>query len=262
MTQILDSNMQGLVLEVISANISDEVPDKKYVLYTLQIRYISGNDDLTPSVIQRRYTQFQNLYNSLYKEFPAKLGDISFPKKAYTGNFSNELIMERSTAFEQFLKHIASDSQLRTSKAMHLFLQEPELTDAKQQIEVKLYDVASQKLENIFRLLNKVFSDRSHEVLLILCRLVACSAESDTPDPARLKWANLALYRFNGVSDSDLLELYMPLLHSCVKIYNSNNQSAEELTSQLQKLQRKGMRDVEGRTLLIAIQELEEKMRH
>ena len=145
-----------MIFEIISARISEESEDKKYVVYTLQIRYISGSDDLSPSVVERRYTQFLNLFNSLKKEFPSLMANLLFPKKVFTGNFDNELISTRSTGFESLLKHISGESKLRTSKAMQIFLQEPELSRAKKLLDEKSYNEAYEVLESLFRLLNKV----------------------------------------------------------------------------------------------------------
>lgn len=260
MTQILSTEKQGLVFEIISARISEEPEDKKYVIYTLQIRFITGSDDLSPSVIERRYTQFASLYNVLKKGFPSSMTNIVFPKKVLTGNFDNELISARSSGFESLLKHISGESKLRTSKAMQIFLQEPEIMRAKELLDEKNYREAYTILENTFKLVNKVFSDRSHAVILTLCRLVACSAEI----PASLyslKWADLALYRFDGVSDSDILELYVPLLHTCIKIYYSNDKNKDELETQLQNFQRQGVKNIEGRkNLFTAVNEVEEKV--
>lgn len=260
MTQILNPDRQGLVFEIVSARISEESDDKKYVIYTLQIRYISGNDDLSPSAIERRYTQFFNLYNSLKKDFPTLMANMVFPKKVLTGNFDSKLISTRITAFESVLKHISSESKLRTSKAMQIFLQEPELSRVKELLDEKNYNEAYEILEQSFKLLNKVFLDRSHAVILNLCRLLGCSAE--IPGSVHsLKWADLTLYRFDGVSDSDLLELYVPLLHTCVKIYYANDKNTSDLEEQLLNFQRQGVKNIDGRrNILEAVNEVEKKI--
>ncbi|KAL1500963.1 hypothetical protein ABEB36_006373 [Hypothenemus hampei] len=257
MTQIMNSDKQGLNFEITSARISEET-QKRHVIYTLQIRYVSGVDDLTPSVIERRYTQFQSLFDSLKRDFPSEMTDVAFPKKVLTGNFDNELISARSTAFEKVLRRIALESKLRTSKAMQKFLQEPELNEAKILFDEKRYDVAFEKFLSMFRLLNKIFSDRSPAVLMVLCRLIACCFESPILSNS-VKWADLGLYRFDGVSDSDLLELYLPLLHASIKIYEANNKDAESLKSQLNTFQKQGMKDP-GKSLLEVLNEVEAKL--
>ncbi|ENN77449.1 hypothetical protein D910_10836 [Dendroctonus ponderosae] len=279
MTQIMNADKQGLIFEIISARISEKPEDKKYVIYTLQVRFISGNDDLTPSVIERRYTQFETLYTLLRKEFPTMFQDIAFPKKVLTGNFDNELITARSTAFEGILKRISQETKLRTSRAMQLFLQEPELSEAKQLLASHSYAAAYEGFQKIFKLLNKVsdfllfapegklnpnnavktFSDRSHAVILTLCRIVACCSECPTLEES-LKWTKLALYRFDGVSDSDVLELYLPLLNASIKVYEGHKKNTEELSAQIEMFRKQGVRDVEGRELARAVNEVEAKL--
>lgn len=153
---ILGSDKQGLTFEIISAKIANDSDEKKYVIYTLQVRFISGNDDLSPSIIERRYTHFLNLYNALKKEHAQLMTNVAFPKKVLMGNFDNELISARSSEFETFLKHVAQNSKLRTSNSILAFLQDVELNKAKSLIEKNDHIYAYPILENIFKLLNKV----------------------------------------------------------------------------------------------------------
>ncbi|KAJ8921063.1 hypothetical protein NQ315_015859 [Exocentrus adspersus] len=259
MTQIMGNDKQGLVFEIISARISDEVEERKHVIYTLQVRFISGNDDLSPSVIERRYTHFLNLYNDLRKEEPQLMANIAFPKKVLIGNFDNELISTRSTGFESLLKHISLEGKLRSSYALLKFLQEVELDKAKNLLEKKDHVFAYPILENNFKLLNKVFTDRSPAVLLALCRLLACTLF--IPEmPHSLKWADLALHRYDGVSDSDLLQLYVPLLHTCVRVWWQNGRNKDDLEQRLATLKKQGVK-VDGCTALLeAVNAVEEKI--
>ncbi|KAJ8968555.1 hypothetical protein NQ314_002219 [Rhamnusium bicolor] len=224
MTQIMGNDKQGLIFEIISARISDETEEKKHVIYTLQVRFISGNDDLSPSVIERRYTHFLNLYNALRKEQPQLMTHVAFPKKVLLGNFDNELISTRSTGFESLLKHISTESRLRTSDALLKFLQEVELNKAKELLEKRDNVYAYPVLENSFKLLNKFMTPCLHLV--------------NSEMPHSLKWADLALHRYEAVSDSDLLELYVPLLHTCIRVWWKNNRNKDELEQRLSKLQK------------------------
>lgn len=150
------NDKQGLTFEIISAKIADQTEEKKHVIYTLQVRFISGNDDQCPSAIERRYTHFLNLYNSLKKEHPQLMANVIFPKKVLYGNFDNELISTRSTGFESLLKHISQESRLRNSNAMLSFLMDVELNQAKDLLDHKDFHNAYPLLEKGFKLLNKV----------------------------------------------------------------------------------------------------------
>lgn len=153
---LLGNDKQGLTFEIISAKIADQTDERKHVIYTLQVRFISGNDDQCPSAIERRYTNFLNLYNDLKKEQPQLMTNVLFPKKVLYGNFDNELISTRSTGFESLLKHISLESRLRNSNAMLTFLTDVEMTQAKVLWEKKEYEFVFPLFEKTFKLLNKV----------------------------------------------------------------------------------------------------------
>lgn len=70
----------------------------------------------------------------------------------------------------------------------------------------------------------QVYTDRSRVVLSALCRVVGCAGLSDgaLAGPVE-RWAQLALKRYEAVSDSDLLLVYIPLLHTCISIWLVNH---------------------------------------
>ncbi|KAL3280556.1 hypothetical protein HHI36_003785 [Cryptolaemus montrouzieri] len=150
MTQISGSAKNSLVFQIISARIQEEENEKKYVIYNLQVRHISGNDDLSPSLIERRYSHFLNLYNSLKTEYPDLMVSIDFPKKVFLGNFDNNLISARSTGFENLFNHVSQNNNLRNSKSLVVFLQEPELTKAKEFLMKNEFSDAFPILESLF----------------------------------------------------------------------------------------------------------------
>ncbi|KAF5298380.1 hypothetical protein FQR65_LT01158 [Abscondita terminalis] len=246
------------VIEITSAHIA-ESEGKKYVVYTLQIRHVTGADDLRPAILERRYTDFCNLYTALKKDFPEEMVSVVFPKKVLMGNFDNRVISVRSTGFESLLKHVLIDSKLRNSNALLSFLQDIELNEAKCHLNVKEFTSAVTLLENNFWLLNKVYTDRSPAVLLALCRLLGCCI-SMPGSPDAEKWADLALHRYEGVCDSDLLELYLPLLHVCNKIWWQNGRNREILEMRLQTLRQQGLKFNESLSLLEAVEGVEKKL--
>lgn len=82
-----DTNLkQSLVFEITSAYINEkEGIDKKHVVYTLQVRHITTRDDASPATLERRYTDFLNLYNGLRAEQPQLMASVPFPKKVLIG---------------------------------------------------------------------------------------------------------------------------------------------------------------------------------
>ncbi|XP_077297272.1 sorting nexin 21 isoform X2 [Arctopsyche grandis] len=240
--------------------------DKRYVLYTICVRQNTLREDLDPSYIQRRYTQFLELYNSLKKDFSSLMSTFNFPKKVMVGNFSSALIACRSAYFVSLLEHIIKETRLREAQCTMAFFQDVELAEAKNLMNANKYDQALSTLENLFKLLNRVYTDRSHIVIMSLCRLVACgiggssatSSENAVLAGPTERWAKLALHRFDGVSDTDLLSLYVPLLKSCILIWKTLGKDSKSLEDTLDNMKRVGMRVDNSSSLSEAIEKLEE----
>lgn len=192
---------------------------RRYVVYFLTVRQDSDVMDAQPATIERRYTDFRDLYQCLKRAHPNELNNFNFPNKVLMGNFSSDLIAERSTAFEVFLTHVARNAKLRESPTFLRFLQHDELSRACQFLDERRNEMAIPLLENCFRLLNKVYMNRSRPVLLILCRLVAACTVSPVPHHSAERWALLAINRFDTLCDIDLLPLYIPLLHTCTHLW-------------------------------------------
>lgn len=243
--------------EIVSSRTVEVEKEKKYVAYMLQARQDTTDSrvaDPDPANVERRYTHFLDLYNGLKKEWPALLNNIAFPRKIVMGNFDPNLITTRCTAFEALLELISSDSRLRDSPAAISFFQDIELNDARKLISEKGYDTALFTLETSFKLLNKVYTDRSRVVLSVLCRIVACADASGgaLAGPVE-RWAQLALKRYEAVSDSDLLLIYVPLLHSCISIWETLGRDKSKLVEELNDLRKRGMKVDDVPTLMEAI---------
>ncbi|XP_054743127.1 sorting nexin-20 isoform X2 [Anastrepha obliqua] len=235
----------------------EDLKVKRYVVYELSVRQDSSIIDPQPASIQRRYTDFRNLYNSFKKDFPNKMSSLYFPNKVLVGNFSADLIAERSAAFESFLTHVASNSILRDTPEFLHFLQDNELSKACQLLDERRNEMAIPLLENCFRLLNKIFMDRSRPVLLILCRLVAACTMSPVPHHSAERWATLALSRYDTLCDIDLLQLYIPLLHTCTHLWWQRGLDQKPITDRLEEMSRKGINTKNGPTLIQAIHKLD-----
>lgn len=61
-------------------------------------------------------------------------------------------------------------------------------------------------------------------------------------------------------SDTDLLELYIPILVTCMRIWDQNGQNKEFLEHRLLSLKRQGMKISENPSLLEEINKLEKKI--
>ncbi|XP_022185631.1 sorting nexin-20 [Nilaparvata lugens] len=206
--------------EVVSGRILDVDVDRKHVAYTIVVTNDSKELDRNPNVIERRYTDFLDLYSKLRHTFPHHFTSFNFPKKLFIRNFAPESITTRRLAFEELLNLIDQQQALKESGHFISFLQNRELLEAKVWIESNRFDQAIPLVENTFRLLNKVHTDRHPAVLSCLCLLVACCDAYNYY--CATYFAELALHRYEAVSDADLLQFYVPLLYVCLQRYQDS----------------------------------------
>ncbi|KAE8737854.1 hypothetical protein FOCC_FOCC016684 [Frankliniella occidentalis] len=246
--------------EIVSVRIVRiEAGQKKHVAYTISIRKDGETPDPHPAVIERRYSDFLDLFLALRKEFPTLMSNVSFPRKVLIGNFGPVVIESRQKGFEMLLKHTTKNEKLSQSANLAAFLQNAEQQEAQAWMIQQRYDLAIPLLENAFRLLNKLYTDRHPYVIIALCRLVACcvadTKESHLGGRAE-KFAELALRRFEAVSDADLLKYYIPLLQLCVHLWWTLGKDKQPLTNRLEDLKLRGIQ-VDGLpTLLEAMLEI------
>uniref|UniRef100_A0A1B6MFY2 PX domain-containing protein n=1 Tax=Graphocephala atropunctata TaxID=36148 RepID=A0A1B6MFY2_9HEMI len=212
---------------------------KKYVSYTITISKKGSTPDSHPSVIERRYTEFLELYTGLQHNYPRIAFCLPFPKKALFGNFSQEIITERSVDFRILLTFISKFENVMESHSTISFFVGKEQSLALKLISEMKYNEAVVPLEMTFRLLNKLFTNRHPLVLRSLCLLVACCDKAG--DPHVRTYAQTAVTRFEAVSDVDSLRYYVPLLQLCVRLLPET----EALQDRLSCMKRRGIR-VEG----------------
>lgn len=216
---------------------------KKYVVYDLTCRQDTHiKADASPATIERRYSDFLKLYEAFKKNSPQLIANVAFPKKRIMGNFSCELIAERALAFENFLDYVISVPSLRDSEPFLGFLQDDELDRACRLLDERRNEVSVPILENIFQLVNKVYLDKSKPVLLLLCRLVAACTTSPIPHPSSEKYVELALRRFDHVSDVEMLVLYIPLLNTCSYLFWQKGRDAQLIHDRLEQMGSKGIK--------------------
>lgn len=154
------------VVKNVSSTVTFEIPfaspgknwdsnSKQFVLYTLSVRYFLSQDS-NPVVIHRRYNHFRQLYQQLCVDHQDIMQSVNFPRRVLFGNFSSQVIAERSNAFEIFLNYIVESSVLRESQHFIQFLQGIELIEACRLLDERKNEQAVPILEGCFRLLNKV----------------------------------------------------------------------------------------------------------
>lgn len=90
----------------------------------------------------------------------------------------------------------------------------------------------------------------------MLCRLVAACTTAPVPHPSAMTWCEEALRRFEGVSDSDSLTMYIPLMQTCVHLWWQQGQENSQLVEVLKNMKIRGIA-IDVQTLTQAIHALD-----
>ncbi|KAH7642391.1 Phosphatidylinositol binding [Dermatophagoides farinae] len=179
-----------VIFEIIKARtITNNETRQKFVNYTILMKRVPGLET-EPAIIERRYSEFRNFYNAIKRKYPLLLKDIIFPKKIFIGNFSAEVIAERSLAFQKFLTYCLSLPEIRSSKEFAQFLYYPELKETKNCLKSIRLEEAASILENVYYIQSKLSSHSGQpdrQLIHTLCCLIGClNAVDNTTDAKKL----------------------------------------------------------------------------
>ncbi|CAE1287032.1 SNX21 [Acanthosepion pharaonis] len=224
--------------EVTSA---DKIKDGRsaFVMYTVLISKNSGIDKM-PTMIEKRYSDFDRLNNRLRKKFPYKMEDISFPKKLLTGNFTSETIARRSRAFEQYLTHLYSISDVRYSEDFANFFYLKELKVAYNLMFECKYSEAIPILEKCLPVQEKVHSDMYPDILLTLCAIAASYHQLERPYMAQ-RYAETALGCIHNTNREMDEAILVALLQLSIRVCWTLGKDKRDLESRLQALRQQGV---------------------
>lgn len=229
---------------------------KKYIynyfkyFFTFQIYRIlltkSSIVDPHPVVIERRYSDFQQLHVDLHQHFAQHMDQISFPKKRLFGNFTPKTIAKRSRAFEQYLTHLYSLDEIRFSQT---FLEFFYLSDLKEAYNCMLdleYEKAISCFQKVLLIQEKVLGYLNMMIGETLCALVACF-QTVEDNAMALKYGRQALKCLAKYEES---KYYLPLLQSFVHLCWKMGEDKEKLEK---KLNQKRMESKEIPSLLSVV---------
>ncbi|KAG9337488.1 hypothetical protein JZ751_028679 [Albula glossodonta] len=212
---------QKLLFEVTDATVVQE-GTSKYVLYTIHVIQ-SGMFDKTPALITRRYTDFERLHARLRRLHGEEMEGVCFPRKKLRRNFVAETIAKRSRAFEQYLTHLHSLTELRHAPTFLEFFYLGDLRAGQVLLRGGCYQEALGHFMNGLRLQEKLGSQKQQRThwLFTLLALVACFQELDQLGEAQ-EHCDRALEDLAPSQDSlqqqHLHPLLIPLLQANVRL--------------------------------------------
>ncbi|XP_072836711.2 sorting nexin-20 isoform X1 [Pogona vitticeps] len=201
-----------VLFEISSARIVDK-PFSKYVMYQIIIVQ-TGSFDSNRSVIERRYSDFERLHTNLLKEFYDEMEDVLFPKKSLTGNFTDDIILERKLAFQDYLRLLYSMEYIRTSRIFIDFLVRAELEEGYSCLRGGQYAKALQVFLDVVVLQEKLTKHRPVLVVPTLCAILVCHKDLEDARSA-YEFGEKALMRLEKHPSH---RYYMPLLETMLSL--------------------------------------------
>ncbi len=217
--------------------------------YSILVLSSAGLDvDKIPTTIDKRYTDFKNLDDSLRSRHHKLMNGISFPKKLLTGNFKPETIAQRSRAFEQYLAHLFSIDQLRLSLEFADFFYGKDVREGYRLIQNGEYKESVPLIRSAVLMQKKLQGDEHPDVIASLCALVAANLQLDRHSQA-LNLTETALRCIGGDNTNRYL---IPLLQQSIRLCWQLGKDKKDLEARLQTLRQAG-KEVEGAPSLLEL---------
>lgn len=232
---------ERLLFEVTDASVVQE-GTSKYVLYTIHV-IKSGQFDKTPSLITRRYTDFNCLHSRLRGLYGDEMRGIAFPRKKLRRNFAAETIAKRSRAFEQYLTHLHSLAELRRAPLFLEFFYLGDLQAGQSLLRAGQYQEAVGCLLNALGLQEKLGCRPQGHWIFTLAILVASFQELEQPEEAQ-QYCERALQDLTSPSlqrQQQQHPLLVPLLQAIVRLSWKVSKDKRQWESQLQQLKDSGV---------------------
>ncbi|XP_043566096.1 sorting nexin-21 [Chiloscyllium plagiosum] len=227
--------VEKLIFEVTSANVVQDT-SSKYVAYTIHV-IKSGSFDGNKALIIRRYTDFAKLNEKLHKHFKEEMSNVVFPKKIIRKNFTHETIAKRSRAFEQYLQHIHSITDIRRSKVFLEFFYLRDLKAGQGLLRGGMCEDALEALINALNLQQKLGSWDTEHLLFTQASISLCYQELDHLEEAQA-YCEQALQTVDNQENHPLL---VPLLHSNIRLSWKIAKDKRQSEAKLQQLQESGL---------------------
>ncbi|KAL4658751.1 sorting nexin-20-like [Arapaima gigas] len=155
----------------------------RFVVYEIVV-IKSGSYDSKQVSIERRYSDFERLHQQLLQEFSEELEEVTFPRKRLTGNFSEENITERRTAFKDYLAQLYAIRCIRRAPPFLDFFTKSELQTAHGCLRGGHYGRALEILQRALDLQEKLTQHCPVLLVPTLCAVMVCQRDLDQPREA------------------------------------------------------------------------------
>ncbi|XP_007946108.1 sorting nexin-20 [Orycteropus afer afer] len=220
-----------LLFEIASAHI-EERKASKFVMYQIVVIQ-TGSFDSNKAVLERRYSDFEQLQKNLLKTFREEIEDVAFPKKRLMGNFTEEMICERKLAFKEYLSLLYTIRCVRRSREFIDFLTRPELREAFGCLRAGQYTKALDILTRVVPLQEKLTRHCPVAVVPALCAMLVCHRDLERPLEA-FATGERALQRLQARESH---RYYAPLLDAMARLAYALGKDFVSLQERLEETQ-------------------------
>ncbi|XP_018419131.1 PREDICTED: sorting nexin-20 [Nanorana parkeri] len=172
-----DGKPVRLLFQIQSTRIAEDFLSK-FVLYKIVI-IKTGSFDRKKVFIERRYSDFEKLHRNLLKNFKDEMEDVVFPKKILMGNLTEEIIRKRMVALRDYLGELYAIQCVRKSFQYAAFFIESELEEGYSCIRGGQYKRATESLQQVLYLQEKLVEHCPIMIVQTLCALVVCHKDMD-----------------------------------------------------------------------------------
>lgn len=191
-----------------------ETAFSKHVVYQVVIMR-SGSFDSHRVSVERRYSDFFKLHQTLLKEFDEELDEIILPRKLLTGNFNPECLLERRVALQDYIAKLYAKRCVRYSIYFADFFTNPEMKKAHNLLRAGQFKQCLQLLQLVLEIQEKLAPWQSATLTVhTLAALAVCYRDLD-----ELEESYATMYRaLPAVRRYGLKEYRAPLLQMLVDV--------------------------------------------
>lgn len=204
---------QSLLFELPSYRVIETVFSKHVVFEVVIMR--SGSFDSHRVLVERRYSDFSKLHQTLLQEFAEELDEIVLPRKLLTGNFNPECLLERRLALQDYVAKLYAKRCVRYSINFANFFTDQEMKKAHNLLRAGQFKPCLRLLQLVLEIQEKLAPWQSATFTVhTLAALAVCYRDLDEPEEAYAA-AHRAL---PAVRRYGLREYRAPLLQTLVDV--------------------------------------------
>ncbi|XP_033824219.1 sorting nexin-20 [Periophthalmus magnuspinnatus] len=224
-----------------------ETAFSKHVVYDVVIMR-SGSFDSHRVSIERRYSDFAKLHQTLLQEFQEELDEILLPRKILTGNFNPECLLERRIALQDYIAKLYAKRCVRHSEHFANFFTDQEMKKAHNLLRAGQFTQCLALLQLVLEIQEKLAPWQSSTLSVhTLAALAVCHRDLEQPEQA-YEAAHRALpvvrrYRLT------VKEYHAPLLQMLVDLGYSLGRPVGQMQEELMALREAERGRVDTRSL-------------